>query len=337
MRRPHFIHEAALIQEHSFAKEIEETTAPASTPASAKPAKIANGADNSDDDGDFDGEVDDDVPEGEDPFATGDAGEEEVEQKSRATIANDAQAWLKEDRDYEYIEVRSWVYASLRNQTDIAQLLGHFYAALYASHPGLSGGGGRKAVKIPPPSMHRDGNKRSVFANVSEICRRMKRQPEHVIQFLFAELGTTGSVDGSSRLIMCVCPSAPVSRSALDLVHSKGRFQQKQIESVLRRYIGAFASVPLQMSVLTPRAVEYVTCKTCKSPDTLLAKENRLYFVTCQSCVRLAFLAGLIAHAKAQLRLSPFGLGDSSRFQGSDRKATGSGGAPALLLRSYLC
>lgn len=32
-------------------------------------------------------------------------------------------------------------------------------------------------------------------------------------------------------------------------------------------------------------AVEYVTCKTCRSPDTELNKgENRLYFVTCNSC-----------------------------------------------------
>jgi hypothetical protein len=30
--------------------------------------------------------------------------------------------------------------------------------------------------------------------------------------------------------------------------------------------------------------VEYVTCKICKSPDTLLSKENRLDFVTCEAC-----------------------------------------------------
>jgi translation initiation factor 2 subunit 2 len=37
---------------------------------------------------------------------------------------------------------------------------------------------------------------------------------------LFAEMGTTGSVDGAGRLVI------------------KGRFQQKQVENVLRRYIG---------------------------------------------------------------------------------------------------
>ena len=40
----------------------------------------------------------------------------------------------------------------------------------------------------------------------------MHRQPEHVIQFLFAELGTNGSVDGSARLVI------------------KGRFQQSQFD-----------------------------------------------------------------------------------------------------------
>ncbi|KAJ5111323.1 eukaryotic translation initiation factor 2 subunit beta [Penicillium argentinense] len=34
-----------------------------------------------------------------------------------------------------------------------------------------------------------------------------------------------------------------------------------------------------------PPPIEYVTCKTCRSPDTELNKgENRLYFVTCNSC-----------------------------------------------------
>lgn len=68
--------------------------------------------------------------------------------------------------------------------------------------------------------MHRDGSKKTVFANVSEISKRMNRNSDHVIAFLFTELGTTGSVDGEQRLVI------------------KGRFQQKQIENVLRRYIG---------------------------------------------------------------------------------------------------
>jgi translation initiation factor 2 subunit 2 len=128
-------------------------------------------------------------------------------------------------------------------------LVSRFFSLIQSHHPDLLSSG-TKSYKIPPPQCLREGNRRTIFANIADICKRIKRSDEHVTQFLFAELGTSGSVDGSRRLVI------------------KGRFQQKGIESVLRRYI-----------------VEYVTCKTCRSPDTELNKgENRLYFVTCNSC-----------------------------------------------------
>lgn len=98
-------------------------------------------------------------------------------------------------------------------------LLSRFFLLLHDSHPDLASSGG-KSYKIPPPQCLREGNKKTIFANIADICKRMKRTDEHVTQFLFAELGTSGSVDGSRRLVI------------------KGRFQQKQIENVLRRYIG---------------------------------------------------------------------------------------------------
>ncbi|KAF8790818.1 Eukaryotic translation initiation factor 2 like protein [Argiope bruennichi] len=61
--------------------------------------------------------------------------------------------------------------------------------------------------------------------------------------------GVGGSVDANNQLII------------------KGRFQQKQIENVLRRYIK-----------------EYVTCHTCRSPDTILQKDTRLFFLQCETC-----------------------------------------------------
>ncbi|EGO26793.1 hypothetical protein SERLADRAFT_368302 [Serpula lacrymans var. lacrymans S7.9] len=160
---------------------------------------------------------------GDDPFARG--------QDAPTGIDAGTEPWLSSDRDYLYSE-----------------LLQRFYASLHASNPSLLTSTGKRYT-IAPPQILREGNKKSIFANVADICKRMHRQPEHVIQFLFAEMGTTGSVDGSGRLVI------------------KGRFQPKQIENVLRRYI-----------------VEYVTCKTCKSPDTLLTKENRIFFMSCESC-----------------------------------------------------
>lgn len=130
-----------------------------------------------------------------------------------------------------------------------SMLLQRFFHQLSQKNPdhALSG---TKSYKIPPPQCMREGNRKTVFANIADICKRMKRTEEHVTAYLFAELGTNGSVDGSRRLVI------------------KGRFQQKQIENVVRKYI-----------------IEYVTCKTCKSPDTELNKgENRLYFITCNNC-----------------------------------------------------
>ncbi|KAK3373455.1 domain found in IF2B/IF5-domain-containing protein [Lasiosphaeria ovina] len=128
-------------------------------------------------------------------------------------------------------------------------LLSRFFVLLTQKNPDHASSGTR-SYKIPPPQCLREGNKKTIFANIAEICKRMKRSDEHVTAYLFAELGTSGSVDGARRLVI------------------KGRFQQKQIENVLRTYI-----------------IEYVTCKTCRSPNTDLSKgENRLYFITCNSC-----------------------------------------------------
>jgi len=141
-----------------------------------------------------------------------------------------------------------WAHES-RQDIPYKMLLSRFFTLLSDRHPDLMGGSG-KSYKIPPPQCLREGNKKTLLANLHEICKRLKRSDEHVTSFLFAELGTSGSVDGSRRLVI------------------KGRFQSKQIENILRRYI-----------------VDYVVCKTCKSPDTELNKgENRLYFVTCNSC-----------------------------------------------------
>ncbi|KAF9113353.1 hypothetical protein BGX27_001742 [Mortierella sp. AM989] len=175
-----------------------------------------------------DQEGEDGARDPDDIFAADD--EEGVARSSSKAGAEAEEGWIGSNRDYTYPELLSRVFKILRQ-----------------NNPELAGE--KKRYTIVPPSVMRDGNKKTVFANVADICKRMHRQPEHVIQFLFAELGTSGSIDGSQRLVI------------------KGRFQQKQIEAVLRRYI-----------------VEYVTCKTCKSPDTLLTKENRLFFLGCEAC-----------------------------------------------------
>ncbi|KAK0424245.1 hypothetical protein QR680_008572 [Steinernema hermaphroditum] len=128
------------------------------------------------------------------------------------------------------------------------ELLDLVFGIMREKNPELAAGEKKKFV-MKPPQIARAGSKKTAFANFAEICRLLKRQPKHVLQFLMAELGTTGSIDGNSCLIV------------------KGRFQQKHFESVLRKYIK-----------------EYVTCHTCRSSDTELTKDTRLFFLQCQTC-----------------------------------------------------
>ena len=143
-------------------------------------------------------------------------------------------------------------------------MLSRFFSLLHTHNPELAGE--KRRYTIVPPQVARDGTKKTVFSNLTDICRRMHRQPEHVIQFLYSELGTQGSVDGAQRLVM------------------KGRYTPKQIENLLRRYIGMWTDRGQKADDVCVCVVEYVTCKICKSPDTLLGKENRLYFMTCETC-----------------------------------------------------
>lgn len=131
-----------------------------------------------------------------------------------------------------------------------SELLSRFFNILRTNNPELAGDRSGPKFRIPPPVCLRDG-KKTIFSNIQDISEKLQRSPDHLIQYLFAELGTSGSVDGQKRLVI------------------KGKFQSKQMENVLRRYI-----------------LEYVTCKTCKSINTELKKEqsNRLFFMVCKSC-----------------------------------------------------
>ncbi|KHG09425.1 Eukaryotic translation initiation factor 2 subunit beta [Gossypium arboreum] len=104
------------------------------------------------------------------------------------------------------------------------ELLGRVFNILRENNPELAGDR-RRTVMRPPQVLH------------------------HVMAFLLAELGTSGSLDGQQRLVV------------------KGRFAPKNFEGILRRYIN-----------------EYVICLGCKSPDTILSKENRLFFLRCEKC-----------------------------------------------------
>jgi len=128
------------------------------------------------------------------------------------------------------------------------ELLTRVFDIMRAKNPNMVEGGKRKFV-MKPPQVVRIGTKRTSFVNFTEICKILHRQPKQLLQFVLAELGTSGTVDGTNQLII------------------KGKFQQKHIENVLKRFIK-----------------EYVTCHTCRSPETILHKETRLFFLQCETC-----------------------------------------------------
>lgn len=197
---------------------------------------------------------------GDEAEAGGDAPDFEFKKKKKkksksAATDFDAQleeAGVKEDKQSQQSQTKAEEHLSVneRGERDFTyeELLTRFFKILRDNNPELASDRTGQKYKIPPPSVIRDG-KKSIFANIKEISDRMHRPTEHVIQFLFAELGTSGSVDGSARLVI------------------KGRYMPKQLETVLRKYI-----------------TEYVLCKTCKSINTKLSKENRIYFLECNSC-----------------------------------------------------
>ncbi|MEJ1278952.1 eukaryotic translation initiation factor 2 subunit 2 (beta) [Cricetulus griseus] len=133
------------------------------------------------------------------------------------------------------------------------ELLNRVFNIMREKNPDMVAGEKRKFF-MKPPQVVRVGTKKTSFVNFTDICK-------------------LGSIDGNNQLVI------------------KGRFQQKQIENVLRRYIK-----------------EYVTCHTCRSPDTILQKDTRLYFLQCETCHSRCSVASIktgfqaVTGKRAQLR-----------------------------------
>lgn len=139
--------------------------------------------------------------------------------------------WTGSDRDYTYDELLKRVFTIIQEKNP----------DMVARHT--------KGFVMRPPQVVRSGTKKTAFVNFMDIAKALHRQPKHLLAFLQAELGTVGTIDGSNQLIL------------------KGKFQQRNIETVLRKYIK-----------------EYVFCHTCRSPDTILNKDVRLFFLQCMTC-----------------------------------------------------
>ena len=115
------------------------------------------------------------------------------------------------------------------------QLLTRVFETIHAANPDHDNAS--TTVELEAPALVRVGTKKTGIVNFKEICEAMNRPLEHVLSFVLAELGTTGTFAADHRLTL------------------KGRFQNRHIENVLRHYVS-----------------NYLICQNCHSPNTVLTK-----------------------------------------------------------------
>lgn len=119
---------------------------------------------------------------------------------------------------------------------------------LQTDHPELIN---RVKTSIISPKLLRINFKKLIWINFNEICNTLQRHPEHIYNYLITEFKTTCSINYNQQLII------------------NGKFNQIQIEKVLRSYIKM-----------------YVICNNCKSLNTIVTKnDDKLNIINCQLCL----------------------------------------------------
>jgi translation initiation factor 2 subunit 2 len=133
------------------------------------------------------------------------------------------------------------------SEFNYGEMLGRAYTILQEKNPELQT---KKTRTLQPPNVGRIG-RRIVWTNFATTCQALARPEEHVQAYCLAELGCEGSVDGKHQMTL------------------KGKYVSKDLEILLKKYIG-----------------EYVTCRMCRNTDTTLNRDSvtRLSFLQCDNC-----------------------------------------------------
>ncbi|MCQ2056531.1 MAG: translation initiation factor IF-2 subunit beta [archaeon] len=100
---------------------------------------------------------------------------------------------------------------------------------------------------IPELDVFQEG-KITVIRNFIDITDILRRDPEHVLQFLLKELGTPGNLEGR-RVVF------------------KSKISQSHIADKIQAYTDTF-----------------VICSECGRPDTKMTKEGRVLVLECEAC-----------------------------------------------------
>jgi translation initiation factor 2 subunit 2 len=107
---------------------------------------------------------------------------------------------------------------------------------------------GDERLDLPDPEVREEGNV-TVVENFQTLCDQLGREPGHLLQFLQAEVGTSGHIDESGR------------------ARITGSFDAERIGEAIDGYTAAF-----------------VLCSECGLPDTRLERENGVELLRCEAC-----------------------------------------------------
>ena len=105
----------------------------------------------------------------------------------------------------------------------------------------------RERFEIPKAKGLIEGNK-TIVTNFNQIVDILRRPQQHLLKYLLKELASPGNIEGP-RLILGRKISSAI------------------INSKIERY-----------------ANEFVLCRDCKKPDTILKKEDRTTTIKCMAC-----------------------------------------------------
>ncbi|AIZ56905.1 translation initiation factor 2 subunit beta [Candidatus Methanoplasma termitum] len=101
--------------------------------------------------------------------------------------------------------------------------------------------------ELPELDILQEG-KITVFRNFIDVTDKLRRDPQHLLQFLLRDLGTPGNVEGRRAI-----------------------FKAKISPSSINEKIGIYTET-------------YVICSECGLPDTKIVKEDRTLILECEAC-----------------------------------------------------
>jgi len=103
-------------------------------------------------------------------------------------------------------------------------------------------------LEVPDPAVRQEGSA-TVVENFQTVCDRLDRDPDHVLQFLQRDVGTSGHIDESGR------------------ARITGEFDASRVGSAIDDYVESF-----------------VRCPECGLPDTRLETEGGATLLRCEAC-----------------------------------------------------